>query len=371
MPEAMQKIRKELGSDAVILNSRKIKTAGFLGMFKKTNIEVIAAKDRQPSNNQTQTKVVDNQKHVHQKAQQLHDSFNPETKTADSSVLEELQELKDLVLLQTKQSSESRFSYPLIKVYEQLIEQEINEELVTAILDELQAKYDGDYPDFEVILKDTKEIMVNNLQQIEFPELDHSKKIHHFVGPTGVGKTTTLAKIAAKYLLTYKKRVAFITTDTYRIAAVEQLRTYAKILNLPMEVAYSKEDYDEALEKFKEYDLILVDTAGRNYRNSQYIKELTEMIQLTEDSVVYLVLSLTAKSEDLLEIYTKFTDVPIKSLILTKMDETTRFGSLYNLPIIYDKGILYITNGQDVPDDLLEINHSEMINMILGAKTNE
>src|SRR5690606_31469071 len=111
----------------------------------------------------------------------------------------------------------------------------------------------------------------------------------------GVGKTTTLAKVAAKSILQENRKVAFITMDTYRIAAIEQLKTYAKILDTPVEVVYSIEDYRNAIQKLKGYDLILVDTAGRNYRDEQYVKELTQNIVEAENVENYLVLSLTAK----------------------------------------------------------------------------
>src|SRR5699024_205833 len=113
---------------------------------------------------------------------------------------------------------------------------------------------------------------------------DHQEKVIHFVGPTGVGKTTTLAKVAANSVLNEGKKVAFITTDTYRIAAIDQLKTYAQILNVPLEVVYTKEDYIQAIEKFTNFDLIYVDTAGRNFRNNSYVEDLQITIEANEQS---------------------------------------------------------------------------------------
>ena len=101
-----------------------------------------------------------------------------------------------------------------------------------------------------------------------------NKKYINIVGPTGVGKTTTLAKVAAETMLNQRKKVAFITTDTYRIAAIDQLKTYAKILNIPIEVAYNLEDFKRAADRFSHYDIVFIDTAGRNFRNEQYVKDL-------------------------------------------------------------------------------------------------
>lgn len=370
MPEAMQKIRKELGSDAVILNSRKIKTGGFLGMFKKTNIEVVAAIDNEPFLKKQSQSVI-NKELINNEPNLPVDFENSVSEVENHSVIKELQDLKELVIAQTANTHANKYDYPLSKIYNQLRNQEVTEDLATDILDHLAAKYDDAYPSYEQLITEARARMEEQLTHIKNSELMQSKKVVHFVGPTGVGKTTTLAKIAAKYLLTHNKKVAFITTDTYRIAAVDQLRTYAKILNVPMEVAYSKGDYDEALEKFRNYDLILVDTAGRNYRDQKYIDDLTDMIEFNEQSAVYLVLSITAKSEDLLDISMKFTTIPIEALILTKVDETTRFGSLYNLPKTLKKGILYLANGQDVPDDLIETSSKQIVEMILGDNNNE
>src|SRR5690606_7134176 len=140
--------------------------------------------------------------------------------------------------------------------------------------------------------------------------------------PTGVGKTTTIAKVAAKLMLKKQKKVAFITTDTYRIAAIEQLKIYARILNIPVEVAYNVDDYKQAIQKLSNYDVILVDTAGRNFRNPVYIKQLKELMGNVDHIATYLVLSLTAKPKDLQDIFIQFEEIPLKEIIFTKLDET-------------------------------------------------
>src|SRR5699024_10910696 len=147
-------------------------------------------------------------------------------------------------------------------------------------------------------------LLDNKLENAIGGTFDDHKQFIQFVGPTGVGKTTTLAKVAAKTILEQKKEDAFITMDTYRIAAIDQLKTYARILDVTIEVAYSLEDYKQALQKFQQYDYIFVDTAGRNFRNLQYIQELKKMLTIDERRVeTVLTLALTAKAQDISDIY--------------------------------------------------------------------
>src|SRR5690625_5495412 len=142
--------------------------------------------------------------------------------------------------------------------------------------------------------------------------------------------------------------------DTYRIAAIDQLKTYARILDVPIEVAYSLDDYKLSLKKYQQYDYIFVDTAGRNFRNLQYIQELKKLLTIDERRVeTVLTLALTAKSQDIRDIYSQFRPLGIKKIVFTKVDETLTYGSIFNICIGEDKQISHVTNGQNVPDDLL------------------
>src|SRR5699024_229303 len=171
--------------------------------------------------------------------------------------------------------------------------------------------------------------------------------------PTGVGKTTTIAKIAANCMLNDHKKDTIITTDTYQIAAIEKLKTYARNQHIPIEVADTTKDYQMALKKFASYDVILVDTAGRNFRDDKYIHELKNMIDFNVNTESYLVLSLTAKSQDITDVQLQFQQLDIKKVIFTKADETKQYGSMLNIVLKSHLGIAYLTNGQDVPEDLI------------------
>src|SRR5699024_3528829 len=175
----------------------------------------------------------------------------------------------------------------------------------------------------QTAMRDIQSEIENRLNDISFQGITYEEQIIHFVGPTGVGKTTTIAKIAANCMLNDHKKVAFITTDTYQIAAIDQLKTYAPILNIPIEVAYTTKDYRMALKKFASYDVRLVDTAGRNFRDDKYIHELKNMIDFNVNTESYLVLSLTAKSQAITDVQLQYQQWDIKKLIFTKPDATT------------------------------------------------
>jgi flagellar biosynthesis protein FlhF len=359
MPEAMNKIRKELGADAVILSSKEIQEGGFLGFFKKRKIEVIAALDKGPisTKQSTSSKMVASNSNTHRQKGQM-----------ETDLINEMKSMRLILERQSQQQIHNKFALDYQVVYQHLIEQEVGEELATDIVQNIVKKHEASTvsPDNSTIQKDLKQEIENRLSNLSFSGISNTAKVVHFVGPTGVGKTTTLAKVAAASMLKDKKKVAFITMDTYRIAAIDQLKTYAKILDTPVEVVYSVEDYQAAVAKLKNYDLILVDTAGRNYRDEQYVKEL-EKNMISRDNVEnYLVLSLTAKPKDINDIYYNFRHIPIRSLIFTKIDETRQYGSLLNIPLTHNMGISYLTNGQEVPDNILEPTKEVISNLIVG-----
>lgn len=194
-------------------------------------------------------------------------------------------------------------------------------------------------------------------------------KIVYIAGPTGVGKTTTIAKLAADQIFRARKKVGFITADTYRISAIEQLRTYSSILNVPLEVVQSPGDVQRALQRLSDCDLILMDTAGRNYLNELHVAELHSLLNYEKQSETYLVLSLTSKSQDMIKITEHFSKYGLDKVIFTKLDETASVGPMYNLLQRYPLKASYIANGQNVPDDLLPVTHELMLDMILGAES--
>jgi flagellar biosynthesis protein FlhF len=377
MAEAMKQIRAELGSDAVILNSREVQSGGFFGFFKKKTIEVIAAVDQVsvsqtiPVTKQKQAKLSEEKLKMMVK-EPVKQQTNDEKPIPQDELLKEVAELKSLLrnLPHSNEVSGLTFPPPLKHMDKLLNDQEIDGAIKDQIMNLLLEKWfvNGANSSIDTVYTWLEKELADQMSGISYGGISFKKKFINVVGPTGVGKTTTLAKIAADCVLTHKKKVAFLTTDTYRIAAIDQLKTYAKILNVPMEVCYTIEDFRKAAQMYYDYDVILIDTAGRNFRNREYVDELKQTIDFDKDMETFLVLSLTAKQRDMEDIYEQFSMIDIDKFIFTKADETSAYGAMYNLIRKYSRGAAYITNGQNVPDDMIEAAPREIAKMIIGVK---
>jgi len=191
------------------------------------------------------------------------------------------------------------------------------------------------------------------------------------VGPTGVGKTTTIAKIAGNLIFPHRKRIAFISADTYRLAAADQLRMYGDILKIPVEIVYSSNEMKEKVDMHLDRDLILIDTAGRSQRNSMQISELIAFLDSAVPHEIHLVLSATTKFTDLIDILEKFEPVNYNKIIFSKLDESTRFGNILNVSSRTDIPISYLTTGQSVPDDIELCDSSKLAKLICQFDSEE
>ncbi|MDT8859008.1 flagellar biosynthesis protein FlhF [Alkalihalobacillus sp. MEB130] len=373
MHEAMKVIRSELGDDAVILNSKEVDVGGFLGFFTKKQIEVIAAIDptviRAPIRKQDHSISRSRQAHAPSQVQSKKESTN------QAHLMKEINQLKELIQgMNDNKPIQKDYPEPFQEMDDQLRTQGVTDTIRLKIMKHMMKQwYEQTAPERnkEAIKKDLYTYLQELLSKVPIGGIAFDKKIINIVGPTGVGKTTTIAKLAAHCVLKKQKKVALITTDTYRIAAVDQLRTYAKILNIPLEVAYSIEDFKKAIEQFQHYDLILVDSAGRNFQNKLYVDELSKVIDFEQDATTYLVLSLTSKYEDMKNIINQFSLIPLDQVILTKQDETSSYGAILNIPIDLDKGFAYITTGQNVPDDIVEATIKYLLDSVLEVSKYE
>jgi len=200
------------------------------------------------------------------------------------------------------------------------------------------------------------------------------KKILMFVGPTGVGKTTTIAKLAARYAykLSSRHKVGIITLDTYRIGAVEQLMTYAKMMRLPIETVVDPNDFEEALNSLRHNDYILIDTVGSSQHDKEKIEKLSRFLKVNTfaEININLVLSAVTKYEDLMDIYKNFSLLPIDTLVFTKLDETKTYGNIFSLLLETKKPVSYFSIGQEVPDDIMEANAEYLLRGILEKELN-
>lgn len=356
MVEAMKKVRADFGDDAVILSSNVITSKGFLGFFRKKSVEVVAGYD-QPSRQEAEPLFAPKQTYGFAEPKQ------------DAEIRKEMNEMKRL--LQEMKQSASFANFPdEMKPLLRLLEcQELSEELILQIGNAIFTRMKEEKKDFsnEEQLEIAKTLLMEEFSELPFGGISNSKKYINVLGPTGVGKTTTIAKIAARALLEDKKKIGFITTDTYRIAAIEQLRTYANLLQAPVEIAYNSKDFEEAILKMKDRDLIFIDTAGRNYKEIKFVDDLKRLIDFSLDMESFLVLSVTSKEEDMKTIIDRFTSFPIEKFIFTKVDETGSIGPMFNLMKKYRIGTAYFTDGQEVPEDIAEADLEKMLNLLLAG----
>jgi flagellar biosynthesis protein FlhF len=378
IPDAMQQIKHDLGQNAIILNTKKIKTGGFLGFFTRAQIEVIAAVDQEKR--ASTSKPVIEEKFEAQPVTKHESKPSPGAKLTQENndqhlnreLIGELKNMKKF-MLSVLSEKEDKLPVALQKVNQLFVKQEIDRDIRSELMAKLLLKLENE-PDFsETTIKEwVREEMLAHLHSLKIKsEQRNSSRLICFIGPTGVGKTTTIAKLAADLMLKHKKKVGLITSDTYRIAAVEQLKTYATILNIPIEVVFSPEDLDTALTKLDDCDTILMDTAGRNYLQERYIQELGDLLPDEESVQTNLVLSLTSKYEDLTKIIENFSQIDVDCLILTKLDETNSYGAILNLLHQKSYPLTYITNGQNVPDDILIATPELITELILGEDAHE
>ena len=258
-----------------------------------------------------------------------------------------------------------------ISLHEALKRQEVDEE----ILNEMAAQANAGETLVDVHTPAAKTTLINYLNEhIKFSDgvklNRHGVRIVALLGTTGVGKTTTLAKIAAKFVLEQRTNVALITADTYRISAVEQLKTYSDILELPLEIVYNPQELASALERHRDKELILIDTAGRSQHNEYQMRELEDFLRINPRIEKHLVISATTKFTDARQIMNKFSQIEPDKIIFTKIDETASLGMIINLLRDKKYSLSYITTGQSVPDDI-ERAGAEVLATLLFKKVDE
>lgn len=353
MNEALTRIRYELGPEAVIISQRKIKKPGFIGFFSHKVIEVTAAVDKEKKD---QNVAVRNSIEAIKKVMEKNNlksvknkSVTPPDTSSEKQLLKEMQEMKSLLF--EMKSGYSKEDEPKSELQIKLENVDINPDIIEEILkhateENLRETLENMVPVSEVNLKGTIVL----------------------VGPTGIGKTTTIAKLAGKLALIEKKKVGLITIDTYRIGAVEQLRTYADIMNIPFKVVLTTKEMELAIESMKDCDAILVDTTGRSSKNAMQISELRAFIQKANTDNIHLVISCTTKNNDINTIIEGYKSLNYNHIIITKLDETTTYGSILNIVKAAKKPISFLTTGQNVPDDLKVPKTSEIVSLLLGEE---
>ncbi len=351
---ALQMAKQELGPDAIILQTRQVRPRGLKGWFAPREVEVTVAAD--------DTLQVNSDRGRQRTLKPDPDppagcSPIPAVTASELVLMEEMQQMKAMMAeIQTRLFEVDRLkgmAEPVRHFYDILIQNNVDRGIAREIAASVEARLpeSGDERWVrDVCLHTLQEYM----QDIAPIILAPGTKGHliFVVGPTGVGKTTTIAKLAANMTFLENKQVALITLDTYRISAAEQLRTFADIIGIPINVAFTPLDLQGALEQFKEHDIIFVDTAGRSPNNQEHMAELCHYVEIANPDEIILVLSVTTNTQDLINIYRQFAVMPINKLIFTKLDETCRYGQIINVLNEIKRPLAYFTTGQNVPDDI-------------------
>lgn len=370
--EALKFVKAEFGGDAVILSTRTIKGRG---------VEVTAAADREFDG--TRSKASDSQRSNSQKndiQNIVYKKYTPKTintqhEIQDSRLEAELKELKDMLGTLVSHVKKDDFfdrNKKMAVIQKVIVSNGVDETLSYKMLSFINNKLGPQKNEDEpLILKNLRELIVRYVTTGEIADNGPRPKIVVFVGPTGVGKTTTLAKLAAINSIKKKKKVALVTLDTYRIAAVEQLKVYAKIMGLPVHVAGSPEEFGKLVDGIKGVDLILVDTAGRGQKEKAHMDELHRIFKRGLSMETHLVLSATAKEKDTIDVIRRYRQMPIDRLIFTKIDETTTYGGIFNALIASGRPLSYLTTGQRVPEDIEPATSERIADLIVGTVNSE
>jgi flagellar biosynthesis protein FlhF len=428
MPEALRMVKAELGPDAMILSTKKESTGGFLGFFSKQVYRVTAAIDpgrkpappaaapapyrEAPPRERTAREEMESSmlaplarelKELREKVESLtrrEAELEETVKSADSAAVEgrlenginlkniprsDLEEIKKLLLATLAKSQEGGtkdVQWPSIDVgsglggpsgadllpensplSQELSASGISTELVRKIIDTLNAlPLESGNQSVKGRLSETLGRLIKFAGTLKLKK--NSPRIIALVGPTGVGKTTTTAKLAAMYALNRGNKVALITMDIFRVGAVEQLKTYSRIMGIPLEVASSPKELEKAVDKHSSCDLIFIDTAGRSHKDKE---KLDEMKNFLEDKIameVYLCLSATTKDRELEEVLNRFKIFQISKVVFTKIDECESVGNMVNLLMKDNLQIAYFTTGQRVPEDIEIATPAKLADMI-------
>jgi flagellar biosynthesis protein FlhF len=286
----------------------------------------------------------------------------------------ELVTIKDMLFLFNQTGSMPDFlqMHPeCLTLYARLVRAGISEKRVGQLMKKAGGVSGGAKLNAEQIAKNIIREIFSVVQVcVPFATHNDARQVAAFIGPTGVGKTTTIAKLSAELSLKQKKRVGIISIDSYRIGAVEQLRTYADIMGLPCLPAFSAEDFQHALGRMENRDIILVDTAGQSHLDTGRMQELGRLMAGETEISTHLVLSATIKREDMLEAARNFSTLSPHSYVFTKVDETRTRGGLIDQIMALNLPVSYITNGQRVPEDIMGATQKRILQLVIGENGN-
>jgi flagellar biosynthesis protein FlhF len=381
MQEALAMVRRELGPGASVLHTRQVRASGlWRWLHLASEIEVMAS-----ANVSVPSRMVRRDRSVEslvaagaQAVARRPSAHSPIGANASADLSRGTSVYHQRAGLPGRSGGLSRHASrgadaelgdSLFHLFTDLIEADISEELARELVERARTLADGeagDAPRLKALLAETIQAEIAIAGPIQ--PTPGRRRLVALVGPTGVGKTTTIAKLAANFRLREKQRVGLITVDTYRIAAVEQLRTYADIIDLPMEVVATPREMHQAVARMADLDLILMDTAGRSPRDEVKIQELKSMLGEAAPDEVHLVLSSVASAASLSKTAEQFAAVGTTALVLTKLDEAASLGNLLPLLRASRLPLSYLTHGQNVPDDIAPADAGRLARIVLGLE---
>jgi len=396
MPEALDLIRSSLGPDATLLSTKEVRTPGVLGWLSSAReIEVTASLSAEESlsaetslnaesslsaetshSATTPSRLPSNVAHSNElattkvaSAAVANTSGEFDTYREVASEIDQLEALmKDLRTTEKSPTTPSNESYNFGELHKQLVAKAFDSDYTDVLVQRIRNRTASDATGAE-LLRQAETLVRNDLVTCDPIQATPGEcRVTAVVGPTGVGKTTTIAKLAANFRVKAGLKIGLITVDTFRIAAVEQLRTYADIMDLPMKVVSDVAEMEAAIASMSHFDLVLIDTAGRSPRDEKQLQELTELLDAADAHDVMLVLSCGASQLTLRNALERFGTIGLTSLVFTKLDEASALGVIPSLVASCDLPLSYVTDGQEVPDDIAEANAASLANQILRQK---
>jgi flagellar biosynthesis protein FlhF len=372
MREALALVRREMGPDASVLGTREVRAGGLVGLLLGIKrVEVTASNQvTGPSRLREHLQGIDlSRPEEVARLRAVHASgataFGDDAQSDPAFRLESL--VEDLCR-KSRNSEAHELPESLFHLFTNLIEAELSEDLARELIDRVRRDMrPRDLLDMVLVRAHLTRMIEDEIRITGPIRLEAGRrKVVALVGPTGVGKTTTIAKLAANFRLKEKRKVGLITVDTYRIAAVEQLRTYADIIDLPMAVVSTPREMREAVTRMSDQELILMDTAGRSPRDEVKIQELKSMLTEAKADDVYLVLSSVGSGATLSRTAEQFMAVGVTALLFTKLDEAVGLGNLLPVLRTTQLGLSYVTDGQNVPDDIELADQRRLARRVLG-----
>lgn len=377
--EAMKLARDFFGEHAIVLQSRKVKEGGLYDLTNTEVVEITATSEQYLAEKTSGSEPAVPSPAVYspatvRKVRELHSN------SVSAEIKAELDRLKES-LMDISESLRYKKMLLLPETMEFLVEKKgVEEELAAELVQKVFLRLQGaDLPSRQWPLAGGKDKDNKRIQETLRQEMAHYFKVYKnleipsgkpkvicLAGPTGMGKTTTIIKLATNPEFYGQRKAALITIDTYRVAAAAQLKTFAVLANLPLEIVYQPAELRAAMEKFKDHEVILIDTAGRSPQNKKHLEELQHFVEIAAPHEIHLVMSVSTRTENVADAASSFAALPVNRLILTKVDETARLGHLLNIAAEIDLPIAFLTNGQTVPDDILLADKQKLATMIVG-----